>query len=78
MTHDDALEAIREAIADVTQAVDLRSLEQLERYADDLIIDSWSAELVADEDLPDLKLELAVAKHSRLKQLNPQPISDKG
>lgn len=70
-TRDDALAAIRKAIADVGQAVDLPALEYQVRVADDLITDCWSATLVDGEEMPDLQLELVVARRSRLKQLNP-------
>ena len=71
MTSDNAIGVIRKAISDVGQAVDLRVLEQLVRVADDLITDYWSSGRIDDEDLPDLKLELVVARRARLKKLSP-------
>ncbi|MBC2693214.1 MULTISPECIES: hypothetical protein [Pseudomonas] len=69
-TRDDALAAIHKATADVGQAIDLRVLEHQVRVADDLITDCCSAALVDDEDMPDLRLELVIARRTRMKQLS--------
>lgn len=66
-----ALGAIRQAIKAVAEAVDERELEGRLRLADDLIIDCWTAGRIDEEDLPDLKLELALTARKRLQQLRP-------
>lgn len=71
MSDDSAIGAVRKAISDIGYASDMHSLENLVRVADDLLIDSWSSGLVDEEDLPDLRLELALARRKRLEQLNP-------
>lgn len=71
MSDDAAIGAVRKAISDIGHASDMHSLENLVRVADDLLIDFWSSGLVDEEDLPDLRLELALARRKRLEQLNP-------
>lgn len=71
MSDDAAIGAVRKAISDIGHASDMHSLENLVRVADDLLIDSWSSGLVDEEDLPDLRLELAIVWRKRQEQLNP-------
>lgn len=66
-----ALDAIRQAIKAVAQAVDERELEGRALLADDLITDCCSVGRIDEEDLPDLKLELALTARKRLHQLRP-------
>lgn len=66
----DALVCIRESIAEVGAAPDLRALEGLIRIADDMIEDACPA-LIDEEDMVDLRLELVLARRARLKQLSP-------
>ncbi|MBA1203630.1 hypothetical protein G7009_18065 [Pseudomonas capeferrum] len=68
---DAALGAIRQAIKAVAQAVDERELEGRARLADDLITDCCSAGRIDEDDLPDLKLELALTARKRLQHLRP-------
>ncbi|MCT9824844.1 hypothetical protein [Pseudomonas veronii] len=63
----DALAALREAIADVGRAADLRALEYLVRVADDLITDAWP-ELIDDEDMIELRADLVANRRGRLNQ----------
>lgn len=69
-TRDDALAAIRKATANIGQAIDVHALEHKMRVADDLITDCCSAALVDGEDMPDLRLELVIARRTTLKQLS--------
>jgi hypothetical protein len=64
----DALADVREAIADVGRAADLRALEYLVRAADDLITDAWPA-LIDDEDMTELRADLAVTRRGRMNHL---------
>ncbi|MNG16682.1 hypothetical protein D3C84_1006190 [compost metagenome] len=63
----DALAALREAIAYVGRAADLRALEYLVRVADDLITDAWP-ELIDDEDMIELRADLVANRRGRLNQ----------
>jgi hypothetical protein len=67
----DALATLREAIADVGRAADLRALEYLMRAADDLITDAWPM-LIDDEEMIELRGDLVATRRGRLNLLAPQ------